>query len=140
MNVTKALATAALITALGATAGCGGKSSSGSSNDGAAGSPTDADQKTFCSTLQNIPQDASPKEAVAKVQAVGTPSGIDAESRTGYETLLDTLSKLPDNAKASDFSAMQKNISAADKAKVQAFFTYFVKTCQPAGAPSPTTP
>lgn len=141
MNATKTLTTAALVALLGTTAACGGSSSSGGSGSGgssaagAAGSPKNADPKTFCSTLANIPQDATPKEAVARVQKIGTPSDATTQERKGYETLLNTLAKLPDATKAS-LSQIQGDISSADKADVQAFFTYFLKTCKPTGTPS----
>ena len=134
MNALKILTTAALVTVLGATAACGGKSSSAAS--GAADSPNDADQKTFCSTLAGIPSGATPKEAVARIQKIGTPSDISDSARQGYEKLLDTLNRLPDNSTDTSLATLGKNLSTADQAEVQAFLDYFLKTCQPGAVPT----
>src|SRR5689334_8862996 len=101
----RAAATAAgAVLVLGATAACG-------SND-AGGSPTSTSTADFCNTNKQFDQGTTPKEAAAKLKEVGTPSDMSDSERHGFEVLVDRLSQLPDNAKASDYSAMEKDISA----------------------------
>jgi soluble cytochrome b562 len=135
----KSLAAAGLLVLTGATAACGSGSSSTAAT-GAAAAPSGASTTDFCSTFQNMANDTTPKQAADKLQAVGTPSNIAADARHGFEVLVDHLETLPDTAKSSDLSAMEKSLSATDQKDVLAFTTYLTKACVPGGASTPSAP
>jgi hypothetical protein len=126
MFTTKVAAAAALLVVLGGTAACGSSDSSSSASDAG---PTDADKASFCDMFQKLSDSTTPKEAAAAFQKVGTPSDITDDARQGYEVLVSHLSTMPDNASASDLTAMQQKLSATDKKDVIAFVTYLTKEC-----------
>ena len=118
----RAAATAAgAVLVLGATAACG-------SND-ASGAPTSASTEDFCNVNKQFDDKTTPKEVVDKFKEVGTPKDMTDSERHGFEVLMDRLSKLPDDAKESDYQAMEKDVSGQDKADIQAFIGYEAKTC-----------
>jgi hypothetical protein len=126
MFTTKVASAAALLVLVGATAACG---SSGSSSAADSAGPTDADKTSFCDTFQKLSDSTTPKEAAAAFQEVGTPSNIADDERAGYEVLVSNLSKMADDAKSSDLTAMQQSLSATDQKNVVAFVTYLTKEC-----------
>lgn len=142
MFVKKTLAAAGLLAMTGAVAACGGGSSSSPAASGAAGAPTGATTSDFCGTFQNMANSTTPKQAADLLQGVGTPTGIAADARHGFEVLVDHLETLPDNAKSDDLTAMEKDLSATDQKDVVAFTTYLAQACVPSstdstpGAPS----
>lgn len=141
MFVKKTLAAAGLLAMTGAVAACGGGSSSSpAAPAGAAGAPTGASTSDFCGTFQNMANSTTPKQAADKLQAVGTPSGIAADARHGFEVLVDHLETLPDNAKSSDLTAMEKGLSATDQKDVVAFTTYLAQACVPSTDSTPSAP
>jgi hypothetical protein len=131
MFTTKVAAAAALLVVLGGTAACGSSDSSSSASDAGPtdAGPTDADKASFCDMFQKLSDSTTPKEAAAAFQKVGTPSDITDDARQGYEVLVSHLSTMPDNASASDLTAMQQKLSATDKQDVIAFVTYLTKEC-----------
>jgi hypothetical protein len=140
MFVKKTLAAAGLLAMTGVVAACGGGSSSTAAPAGAAGAPSGASTSDFCGTFENMANSTTPKQAADKLQAVGTPSGIAADARHGFEVLVDHLETLPDNAKSSDMTAMEKGLSATDQKDVVAFTTYLAKACVPTSDSTPSAP
>jgi hypothetical protein len=140
MFVKKTLAAAGLLAMTGAVAACGGGSSSSPAATGAATAPTGASTSDFCGTFQNMANSTTPKQAADKLQVVGTPSDIAADARHGFEVLVDHLETLPDNAKSSDLTAMEKGLSATDQKDVLAFTTYLAKACVPSTSSTPSAP
>jgi hypothetical protein len=139
MFVKKTLAAAGLLAMTGVVAACGGGGSS-SAASGAAGAPTTASVSDFCATFQNMASSTTPKQAADKLKSVGTPSGIASDARHGFEVLVDHLEALPDTTKASDLTAMEKNLSATDQKDVLAFTTYLTTACVPSGSSTPSAP
>ena len=136
MNLSKTTAALALVTVVGVTGGCGGNSSSAS-----AGAPSDASQSTFCSGIGGMAAGTTPKQAATKMEGVGTPSNASSSERHGFDVLVANLKKLPDNAKSTDLSAMEKSLSSTDQKDVLAFLQYFQKECAnqlSSGASSPS--
>ena len=84
---------------------------------------------SFCDTFQKLSDSTTPKEAAAAFQEVGTPSDIADDERAGYEVLVTNLSKMADDAKSSDLTAMEQSLSATDQKNVVAFVTYLTKEC-----------
>ncbi|MDX6357608.1 MAG: hypothetical protein QOH37_662 [Nocardioidaceae bacterium] len=140
MFVKKTLAAAGLLAMTGVVAACGGGSSSTAAPAGAAGAPSGASTSDFCGTFQNMASSTTPKQAADKLQAVGTPSGIAADARHGFEVLVDHLETLPDNAKSADLTAMEKGLSATDQKDVVAFTTYLAQACVPSSDSTPSAP
>jgi hypothetical protein len=136
------------VTAVGCGGGDDSKDSSGSGSGGAtasdtSGPPTDASKTDFCTAFDTFNADigkvdtkASTKEqvkqakaAVAKLAEAGTPQGIDAASRKGYETIVETISKVDDNASKADLQNLDKDLTTADRKNVAAFGKYYATTC-----------
>jgi hypothetical protein len=143
MLVKKTLAAAGLLAMTGVVAACGGggSSSSPAAPAGAAGAPSGATTSDFCGTFQNMANSTTPKQAADALKAVGTPTGIATDARHGFEVLVDHLETLPDNAKSSDLTAMEKGLSATDQKDVLAFTTYLAQACVPsASSSSPSAP
>jgi hypothetical protein len=118
MLVKKTLAAAGLLAMTGVVAACGGGSSSSpAAPAGAVVAPSGASTSDFCGTFQNM------------------------DARHGFEVLVDHLETLPDNAKSSDLTAMEKGLSATDQKDVLAFTTYLAQACVPsASSSSPSAP
>jgi hypothetical protein len=112
----------------GALAACGGGSSS-STASGAAGSPTDASKSDFCGSFQTLSSKSTPAEVAAQLEKVGTPSDIDSSARSGFETFLAKVEKLPDNAGAKQLDQLQSSLSTQDQKDVLAFLSYTQKEC-----------
>lgn len=140
------LMAATLVLIAGTTAGCGG----GDKKE-AGGAPTDASESAFCDTFTAFTTDMADssadktadqiktaKAAVDKLAAVGTPKGISADARGGFEIFVDTIKGIDDNASEEDLQNMDSKLSATDTKKVTAFTTYYASTCAPQapGAPS----
>lgn len=145
MNVKNAMAAAGMLALLGATAACGSNSSSTATDaGGATGAPTAATTDNFCQTLIGLGAETTPSEGAQKLEAVGTPSNTSTSERHGFEVFVDHVSKLSDKATSADFTKMEKDLSTADQADVQAFVAYVGKECadavasQSSPAPSPS--
>jgi hypothetical protein len=140
MFVKKTLAASGLLALMGAVAACGGGSSS--TPAGAAGAPTAATTADFCATISGLSNDDTASAAAAKLQTVGTPAGIAADARHGFEVLVDQLGTLPADEKGSDLTQAQleKGMSATDVKDVAAFTTYLGTACAPSTGSTPTAP
>jgi hypothetical protein len=137
MDVRKTLAAAALLAVLGVAAGCGNSASSGSGS--AADAPTGASKTDFCRAIQGASGSTSPRKLAEDLTKVGTPSGIDASSRHGFELLVKAFEKLPDNPQNSDLQKMIQGVSQSDKTDIEAFFVYAQTECG-IGASVPSAP
>lgn len=139
------LMVATLVLVAGTTVGCGGGDKSGG------GAPTAASEKEFCDTFTKFTEDMAgsssdktadqiktAKAAVAKLADVGTPKGIPADARDGFEIFIDTIQGIDDNATQEDLQNIDKDLSATDTKKVTAFTTYYAKTCAPSIPGAPT--
>lgn len=104
----KTIRYAAPFVALALLAGCGGPS-----YDGAA-APADASKADFCEIVADIDL-GDPKSFVEDLVETGTPTGIPADARAGFEVMVE--------------NATADKISEADQEKVNAFVAYFTTTC-----------
>jgi hypothetical protein len=85
---------------------CGGE-------DGSA-APKDATTKEFCKLLNDVDL-SDAKSFVDDLVKTGTPKGIPADARAGFEVMIE--------------KATEDKISAGDQKKVNAFVSYFTETC-----------
>ncbi|WP_395693538.1 hypothetical protein [Nocardioides sp.] len=85
-----------------------------------ADAPRDADVTEFCSVVSELTTDDADK-FVDDLMKIGTPAGIPAPAREGFEVMID--------------QATADEISEGDQKKVLALTTYLGKTCAavPAG-------
>lgn len=105
IHSTRLLATAA-VAALTLT-GCGG------GPDGA-DAPKDASVAAFCEVVEGM--DASDPEGFAEDLAeIGTPKGIPADARAGFEAMV--------------ANATEEKISDGEQDKISTFLAYFTSTC-----------
>jgi hypothetical protein len=102
------LLTACLALVIGTATACGGGPSG-------ADAPKDADTSEFCKVIQGIDLGGSADEFADDLAAVGTPEGIPAEAREGFEIMID--------------NASEDTISDTRQAKVAVFLEYFTTTC-----------
>ncbi len=127
------------------TTACGG------SGAGGGGAPTDASEKDFCQTQTSLFEDLLPDDLTdpevptdeemaravqdwgTKLEEVGTPDGIPANARKGFEAIVAEAGDID----ASDFSidSLEQleqggaDASAEEKAQAQAFSDYLTETC-----------
>jgi hypothetical protein len=145
---------AALLLVLGLVSGCGGSDSSnaGSADDGgsAAGPPTDASVEEFCGTFLDLIEQASQagsdisdadalelaKGAADKLSEVGTPEDMPEDARRGFETAIEKIRSIPDDATQKEMDAIAADLTADQQADLQALTAYVTKTCMDQGAPS----
>jgi len=106
MKLVPSTAALALIIAL-ATA-CGGEPAG-------ADAPTDADTADFCKVIQSIDLTGTAEDFADDLSAVGTPEGIPAGAREGFEIMID--------------NASDATIDDGDQEKVAVFLEYFTTTC-----------
>jgi hypothetical protein len=138
------LMAATLVLVAGTTVGCGG----GDSSKDSGGAPADASESEFCDTFTKFTEDMAgssdqktsdqiktAKDAVDKLAEVGTPKGIPADARDGFEIFIDTIKGIDDNASQEDLQSIDSDLSKTENDKVTAFTTYYSDTCAPA-APS----
>lgn len=143
MRTTTNLA-AGLVLAVGLLAGCSG--SDGSDGEAAAeqqqAPPTDAAQQDFCDTYAGLftnlaqmdPQDArSGVEAVrtwaGEMEEVGTPAGIPAEARQGFEVMVETLQEIDADATEEELAELGDQLGQGDRESGQAFLEYATTEC-----------
>lgn len=79
-----------------------------------ADAPTDASVEDFCSTIGDL-STLDPEQVVDDLAEVGTPDGIPADAREGFEVMID--------------EATADQISEADQDKVNAFVAYMAEAC-----------
>ncbi|MEO5653446.1 MAG: hypothetical protein ABIN79_00910 [Marmoricola sp.] len=96
---------------------------------GCGGPPSDASQKEFCAQLKKVNTEKSwkaTKEAVGKLEEIGTPKGISDSAREGFVELAATTKK------SSDREGLLKSIeglNASDRKQLTAFNDYVTKAC-----------
>ena len=134
----KALLAASLVLVAGSAVGCN------SSNNSSAGAPSDVSEKDFCANIDSISKDmgglganSKPadivkalKDAGKKIEDTGTPAGISADARKGFDIEVQKIKDLPDNAATmQDLQSLQSGLSKDEQASVKAFDDYVTKTC-----------
>jgi hypothetical protein len=125
------LLAASLVLVGGAAVGCG-----------TGGAPTDATQEEFCDGFASLFTDmadladaeeaeivAGIKEWAAQMEEIGTPEGISDEEREGFETSLQLISDLEEDATPEDFETLDEGLSQEEQDAVDAFDTYTTDTC-----------
>ena len=135
-------------------AGCGGSDSSntGSADDGgsAAGPPTDASVEDFCGTFLDLIEQASQagtdisdadaielaKDAADQLSEVGTPEDMPDDARRAFETAIEKIRSIPDDATQKEMDAIAADLTEDQQADLQALTAYVTKTCM--GQDSPT--
>jgi hypothetical protein len=100
--------TACLALIVGVATGCGGAPAG-------ADAPTDADKAEFCKVIQGIDLGGSADDFAADLSDVGTPDGIPAEAREGFEIMID--------------NASEDTVSDENQEKVSVFLAYFTEVC-----------
>lgn len=141
-----ALIAASLVLVAGTVAGCGGDSSTSSSQDKGApsGPPTDASVSEFCGTFKSIGQDvaklgkdakdteivAALKKAGTQLDDTGTPKNITSDARQGFQITVKLIGGLADNATQADVGKIDDSLSATEKKQEDAFNTYVAATCK----------
>lgn len=125
----KVLAAAALVLAAGSLSSCGGP-------------PTDASKSEFCGAFQSFEKstqnfnegdDAKIIKALKdfgdKLKDIGTPSNIPDSARAGFEKTLEQIDKLKDDAKVSELSKLDDELSSQEKKNSDAFDKYLGDEC-----------
>jgi hypothetical protein len=112
---------AALATVLaGVLTACGGSSSSGAS----------ASKADFCRTFDRLESDTTPQRAADELSRVGTPGGMPADARHGFDVLVNHLRDLPKGTQARQITQMVQGLNTQDMSDVRAFITYYAGECQ----------
>jgi len=115
----RVLVGATMVLVAGLTAGCG--------------SPDDASKDDFCDAIEGLTKAGSDfgksRDAFADLGDTGTPEGISADAREGFEILVDLADEADSNE---DAEKSAKDLSSDEKKKVDAFGKYAGKTCAPA--------
>jgi hypothetical protein len=145
---------AALLLVLGLVAGCGGSDSSdaGSADDGgsASGPPTDASVEEFCGTFLDLIEQASQagsdisdadaiglaKDAADRLSEVGTPEDMPEDARRAFETAIEKIRSIPDDATQKEMDAIAADLTEDQQADLQALTAYVTKTCMGQGSPT----
>jgi hypothetical protein len=99
-------------------AGCGGS-----------GIPTDASAKDFCSAgdkFSSATKFSDGVTAAEKLHDTGTPKGIPADARDGFELVVGLVT---DSKDKSDLQKRYDKLTAKDKKSVAALDDYIQKTC-----------
>jgi hypothetical protein len=124
---------ASLLILGGGLTACGGSSSA----------PTDASEEDFCAAFMSISTSVAAdgtdeekldavKKAADKMAETGTPEGIPADAREGFELLIDNLNDLDVDDVSAGADPTTDDIDEDEMAKVTAFSTYVQETCIPA--------
>ena len=143
---------AALLLVLGLLVGCGGSDSSTAADDGgsAGGPPTNASAEEFCGTFLDLIQQASEageeisdedaialaKDLADTLSEVGTPEDMPEDARRAFETAIEKIQAIPDDATQDEMQAASADLTEAEKVDQEALSTYITDTCM--GQPSPS--
>ncbi len=143
---------AALFLVLGLLVGCGSSDSSTAADGGgsAGGPPTNASVEEFCGTFLDLIQQASEagekisdKDAIAlakdladKLSEVGTPEDMPEDARRAFETAIEKIQAIPDDATQDEMQAAAADLTEAEKKDQESLSTYITTTC--AGQLSPS--
>lgn len=95
----------------------------------ASGIPSDASVKSFCSTSDTFAKAtrfADGVKAAAKLHDTGTPHGIPADARKGFE---EVVSLVTASKSQNDLKSRYQKLTTAQKKSVQSLDAYIRKTC-----------
>lgn len=134
-KVTLAVAGTALL--IGATAGCGGSSSDGSS------APDNASTDEFCDAFNSLFTEvmaeagtgdmskavSAIKDWAENMQEVGTPDDMPDEVREGFEVFVDAASEIDEDATLEDMQDFGGDLSEADQEAGDTFGDWATETC-----------
>jgi hypothetical protein len=139
---------AALLLVLGLIAGCGNSDSSTAADEGgsAGGPPT----KEFCGTFLDLIQQASEagekisdedaialaKDLADKLSEVGTPEDMPEDARRAFETAIEKIQAIPDDATQDEMQEAAADLTEAEKKDQEALSTYITDTCMGQLSPS----
>jgi hypothetical protein len=157
-----ALTAASLVLVAGLGAACGGGDDpEPAASASASASPTASDPDAFCEALNSLfeefadgtqPTDRQAVRALKRwageLEGAGPPEDMPSEAREGYELIVETVTKVEDDATQAEIQQqMTEGFTKADRASTNAFGAWAQETCPPeppAGAPSedesPTAP
>jgi hypothetical protein len=143
---------AALLLVLGLLAGCGSSDSSTAADDAgsAGGPPTNASVEEFCGAFLDLIQqaskageDISDKDAIklAKDLAdtlgeVGTPEDMPEDARRAFETAIEKIQAIPDDATQDEMQEAAGDLTEAEKKDQEALSTYITEKCMGQLSPS----
>jgi hypothetical protein len=122
---------AGLLLTAGLLAGCGGDSA-----------PADASEADFCEGYGNLftkladmdPEDPSTgiramKEWASDMEEVGTPEDMPDDAREGFETMLEQIGQIDEDATQKELEELGEDMSKGDQKSGAAFGAYAMKTC-----------
>ena len=135
---------------LGLLAGCGGDDSSGSAASDGGGMPTDASTEEFCGAFLDLIQQAQEagsdisdadavklaKDLAEKLEEIGTPADMPADARRAFESAIDKINDLPDDATQDDMDAAAGDLTDEEQADQEALSTYLTQKCMSQLVPS----
>jgi hypothetical protein len=142
---------AALLLVLGLLAGCGGDDSSSTAADSSGGGiPANASVEEFCGAFLDLIQQANAagsdmsdaeavklaKDLAAKLEQIGTPEDMPDDARRAFETAIDKINALPDDANKDEMDEAAGDLTEEEKADQQALSTYLGTTCMGQAEPS----
>jgi hypothetical protein len=143
---------AALFLVLGLLVGCGSSDSSTAADDGgsAGGPSTNASAEEFCGTFLDLIQQASEagdkisdedaialaKDLADKLSEVGTPEDMPADARRAFETAIEKIQAIPDDATQDEMQEAAADLTEAEKKDQESLSTYITTTCASQLAPS----
>lgn len=140
------LTAVSLVLVASSVAACGG--------GGGGGAPSAASEEEFCDTFNSLFTDMSSMsqseqdEVVQKIkdwgeemEEVGTPEDIPDDARDGFETSIELIGELDEDATTEDFEKLGDDLSKDEEDAVDAFDTYTTDTCgSPMENMSPSAP
>lgn len=146
---------AAVVLLIGLLAGCSG-SDSGNGEDGgsAGGPPTNASVEEFCGAFLDLIQQASQagddisdeqaiklaKDLAERLEDIGTPEDMPEEARRAFETALDKIKDIPDDATRDEMEAAAGDLTEEQLKDQESLSTYITEKCMgqllPSGFPS----
>jgi hypothetical protein len=141
------LLAASLILVAGGAVGCG------DNGDGGGGGDSKTSTSDFCGALKDFQDDFSAadptkdlkgyikilKDAADKLDNVGTPDGMPADAKAGFDLTIKTINDLPDDATLDDLAKIG-DVSDADQKKIDALDDYISKECPDLNGDSSESP
>jgi len=134
---------------LGLLAGCGSDDSSGAASVGG-GMPTDASTEEFCGAFLDLIQQAQEagsdisdadavklaKDLAEKLEEIGTPEDMPADARRAFESAIDKINDLPDDATRDEMDEAAGDLTDEEQADQEALSTYLTQKCMGQLVPS----